>query len=62
MAHELTIAELEGMEGMSAEDIMEEVILGDRHCPAVCSEGCEVEPDGFCPHGFPSLALRMGFM
>lgn len=23
--------------------------------PAMCSEGCKVEPDGECPHGFPSI-------
>ena len=22
--------------------------------PALCSDGCEVEPDGHCPHGAPS--------
>lgn len=28
-------------------------------CPAACSEGCEVEPDGECPHGAQSLLLAM---
>lgn len=22
-------------------------------------DGCEVEPDGHCPHGYPSPALRL---
>lgn len=28
--------------------------------PALCKESCEVEPDGTCPHGCPSLFLAMG--
>ena len=30
--------------------------------PALCSEGCEVEPDGHCPHGGPSLLLALGLI
>lgn len=25
-------------------------------------DGCKVEPDGHCPHGFPSWALVKGFV
>ena len=25
----------------------------DAVYPALCSEGCHVEPDGHCPHGAP---------
>ena len=32
----------------------------DSILPAVCSEGCEVEPDGVCEHGFPSVLLDLG--
>lgn len=28
--------------------------------PACCEEGCEVEPDGTCEHGHPSILLRIG--
>ena len=28
---------------------------------AVCSEGCLVEPDGVCPHGCPSILIKLGF-
>jgi hypothetical protein len=31
-------------------------------CPAICSDGCEVEPDGHCPHGAPSLLLALGLI
>ena len=29
-------------------------------CPA--TDGCEVEPDGTCPHGHPAWPRRMGFV
>lgn len=32
----------------------------DSVVPALCSEGCEVEPDGECQHGCPSILVRMG--
>lgn len=32
----------------------------DSVVPALCSEGCEVEPDGECEHGCPSILIRMG--
>ena len=60
MAHRITVVELEQVEGCEALDILEDVMKDMRHCPAMCSEGCEVELDGCCPHGFPSLALHMG--
>lgn len=61
MATRLTVAEVEENEGMSALDILEEEMFGTRiGIPALCSEGCEVEVDGQCPHGFPSLAIAMG--
>jgi hypothetical protein len=60
MAHRITVVELEQLEGCEAIDILEDVMVDMRHCPAMCSEGCEVEMDGFCPHGYPSLALHMG--
>lgn len=30
--------------------------------PACCSEGCEVEPDGKCQHGFPSILIKYGII
>ena len=32
----------------------------DSVVPALCHEGCEVEPDGCCEHGHPSILVRMG--
>ena len=34
--------------------------LDDVIVPACCTEGCEVEPDGTCEHGCPSVLLAMG--
>jgi len=32
----------------------------DSIVPACCNEGCEVEPDGRCWHGCPSVLLALG--
>ena len=32
----------------------------DGSCPA--TDGCEVEPDGTCPHGHPAWPRRMGLV
>jgi len=34
----------------------------DSIVPACCSEGCEVEPDGICVHGYPSILLAYGLI
>jgi len=34
----------------------------DSAVPACCSEGCEVEPDGHCPHGNPSILIKAGII
>lgn len=62
MASRITVVELERREGDDAVAIMEDVTFDFRECPAMCSEGCEVEVDGHCQHGFPSLAIHMGMV
>lgn len=37
-----------------------EPLVTDGICPALCDEGCEVEPDGSCEHGAPSLLIALG--
>ena len=34
----------------------------DSIVPACCTEGCEVEPDGHCEHGCPSILLAAGII
>ena len=35
---------------------------GDSVVPSLCELGCEVEPDGHCEHGHPSVLLVMGLI
>lgn len=42
-------------------DALEEWVF-ESVVPACCSEGCEVEPDGKCPHGFPSALIAVGLI
>ncbi len=60
--HQLTLNELLRREGRSFEEIAEAVMFGDENAPALFSEGCEVEPDGSCEHGFPSLLRAAGLI
>lgn len=48
----------EEFEGIN--DLMESLDLTDSVVPALCSEGCEVEPDGHCQHGGESIMLALG--
>lgn len=44
------------IEEFGAERLMDSVI------PTRCVEGCEVEPDGECPHGAKSVLLLAGLI
>ena len=46
----------------SANEALAEYSELDNIYPALCSEGCQVEPDGHCPHGAPSLLLALGLI
>ena len=48
------------MHGFDDADHLLEEIGHDSVIPACCSEGCEVEPDGRCEHGCPSVLLALG--
>ena len=43
------------MHGVSLSDLIYDSVV-----PACCSEGCEVEPDGECEHGNPSVLISFG--
>lgn len=51
------VAESEGFE--DSYDLMVEFGM-ESVVPACCKEGCQVEPDGMCPHGCPSIMLVIG--
>ncbi len=40
---------------------LEDAVL-DFVVPACCSEYCEVEPDGYCEHGYPSVLVKLGLI
>ena len=44
--------------GVTMEDCVFET-TGTWGVPACCSEGCTVEPDGHCSHGYPSVMLEL---
>ncbi|HEX3822671.1 MAG TPA: hypothetical protein VHW45_20235 [Candidatus Sulfotelmatobacter sp.] len=46
----------------SADEALTEYGMLESIYPALCSDGCEVEPDGHCPHGGPSLLLALGLI
>ncbi len=37
-------------------------LVHDCVAPALCRDGCEVEPDGRCEHGCPSVLLATGLI
>ena len=39
-----------------------ESVAIDSVAPALCDEGCEVEPDGHYSHGGPSILLACGLI
>lgn len=54
------IAQDEGYEDVF--DYLESGPGYDSIVPACCEHGCEVEPDGTCSHGHPSILLKMGIL
>lgn len=42
-------------------DLLDEYGL-ESVVPACCSEECQVEPDGHCEHGFPSILVDLGII
>lgn len=62
VGNRLTVKEFLDQDGRSLEEIFEAVIFRDENAPALCDAGCEVEPDGKCPHGHPSILLALGMI
>ena len=48
----------------SEADLVEtlEICLEEGWAPTRCPEGCRVEPDGVCQHGFESVVLEDGLI
>lgn len=62
MASKLTAQEVAEENGYDNPTQAAEDYIHEGSCPACCSEGCEVEHDGECEHGFPSLFMEMGLI
>ena len=54
--YRISVAETLAMHGLDLED------CGDSIVPACCAEGCEIEPDGRCEHGCPSVLIALGII
>lgn len=63
--HRLTVKQLKADYGVETEEqwvaLLRTFIL-DGVCPALCDEGCVVEPDGRCPHDCPSVLVALGMI
>jgi hypothetical protein len=66
-AAKMTLADWRAREGLQDEDALTEFLSGciaDAVCPTLCeSLDCDdVEPDGECRHGHPSVLREMGLI
>jgi hypothetical protein len=60
--YRMRVAEIAEQEGYSdVLDFVENCCM-DSVIPACCTEGYEVEPDGHCEHGCPSVLLALGMI
>lgn len=55
----LTLKEFRKREGLENQEdfdkYIRDIICDRLPCVALCEDGCEVEPDGQCEHGMPSI-------
>ena len=59
----LTLAEWLKENGYrSREELVARLDISESVYPALCRDGCEVEPDGYCRHGAPSVLVALGFI
>ena len=59
----MTVKQWKEMYGITSQeeflDMMHEMAL-EGVAEALCTDACEVEPDGTCPHGNPSILMAIG--
>lgn len=57
--HETSVPEALGFDPDEDPEALEALVF-DSVVPACCAAGCQVEPDGRCPHGHPSVLQLLG--
>lgn len=62
--HRISVKQFMADNGIEREDLTEFLTscMFDGVAPALCIEGCEVEPDGRCSHNCPSIILALGYI
>lgn len=60
--HRIDVAQLAHENGYEDVEEFLEDTCSDSIVPACCDEGCEVEPDGRCEHGCPSVLIALGLI
>jgi hypothetical protein len=58
----LTLEEALERDGRTLHEIAQAALFGDENAPTLCDHGCEVEPNGTCPHGCPTLLREAGLI
>ena len=58
----LTLQEVANLQGCDTVGELLEQYATEACVPACCEDECEVEPDGECPHGHPSILLEAGLI
>jgi hypothetical protein len=60
--YRITLSDLLKTKGRTFEQMAQAVMFGDSNSTALCTELCEVDTDGTCPHGCPSFLQAAGLM
>ena len=47
--------------GLTEDELIDELMTEDADVIDAL-DGCSVEPDGWCPHGYPSVLLWLGLI
>lgn len=60
--HRIKVREVAEENGFDSVAEMMENVACESVVPACCDQGCQVEPDGRCEHGCPSVLLALGMI
>lgn len=60
--YRLSVEQFLELDGRPLDEILAAVVSDIEPAPALCTQSCEVEWDGTCPHGCPSLLSAAGLV